>query len=423
MKLNKFLIVILIMIFAFSALIVKNSAQIANMNVKTADFCFGESVKNLATSTKKGTQKTSVVRAENSELITNNYYSVYDVDDKSKIIFVRGDRVFDGDFYISGDNFLYEIVEVNDAQKMAYAKLIGAETMPEYNIKPRDNQVVSVGARAKKIGMYHTHNDECYTPTDGTDSVYGKGGVYDVGAKLKEKFNSLGIDVDYSENLHLPHNSGAYTRSQVTASNLIQKGGLDGIFDIHRDSTPAKEYKTTVNGKAMSKVRMVVGSGNQNYAENKEFAKSIKAYADKAYPGLIKDIYMGKGNYNQQLTPRAMLFEMGCDNLDKSLVLASCEPLAKTVDVVLYGSKRASEKSLNDIELASDNGGSLVLTGLADNGSNASASFVWVLLASIGFYFAILGIVCIFSKTARYKTKRFFSELFAGVFGKSRSKA
>ena len=45
----------------------------------------------------------------------------------------------------------------------------------------------------------------------------------------------------------------------------------------------------------MSKVRLLVGKGNQNKDANLSFAKQIKAVADKMYPGLIKDIYMGKG--------------------------------------------------------------------------------------------------------------------------------
>ena len=48
----------------------------------------------------------------------------------------------------------------------------------------------------------------------------------------------------------------------------------------------------------MSKVRLLVGKGNQNKDANLSFAKQIKAVADKMYPGLIKDIYMGKGAYN-----------------------------------------------------------------------------------------------------------------------------
>ena len=44
---------------------------------------------------------------------------------------------------------------------------------------------------------------------------------------------------------------------------------------------------------------------------NLAFAKNIKAYFDKVSPGLIKGIFMAKGNYNQDLGPRTILIEVG----------------------------------------------------------------------------------------------------------------
>jgi stage II sporulation protein P len=46
-------------------------------------------------------------------------------------------------------------------------------------------------------------------------------------------------------------------------------------------------------------------------ASNLEFAKQIKSYYDKREPGLIKGIYMAKGNYNQDIGPRTLLLEVG----------------------------------------------------------------------------------------------------------------
>ena len=106
-----------------------------------------------------------------------------------------------------------------------------------------------------------------------------------------------------------------------------------------------------------------------------------------------------------------MLFEFGCENIEKSLAIKSTEPLSKVVDVVLYGSDGASKKSMTAV--SSSSGKEAVITGIISKKSTASISFFWILLGSIGFYFAVLGIVCIFSKTARYKTSRFFKELFA----------
>ena len=67
----------------------------------------------------------------------------------------------------------------------------------------------------------------------------------------------------------------------------------------------------------MSKVRLLVGKSNQNKEANLSFAKQIKAVGDKLYPKLIKDIYMGKGTYNQDLAPRSVLLEFGTHTLSK----------------------------------------------------------------------------------------------------------
>ena len=233
----------------------------------------------------------------------------------------------------------------------------------------------------------------------------------------------LGISVFYSEDLHLPHDSGAYTRSEQTASQLL-KNDLDAIFDIHRDATPRSEYITTVNGEKMSKVRMVIGSANVNSAINKEFALSIKAYADEVYPGLIKDIYIGKGNYNQQLSSKAMLFEMGTNLIEKDLVKKSTVPLAKTIDVVLYGTKSANASSLEDLDTEASSGDTLETGLVAESstgaGTSATNATLWIILGSIGGVALIFGLVCVFSKTFRHKVSRFFSELFGGIFGKKK---
>lgn len=349
----------------------------------------------------------------------NQYFTVYD--ENKNVILLKGGEVIEGDNYLSSDNKLYEITSVDNDKKQAYAKFIRDEKLPKYNVTPKNDVSANAYAASKKvIGVYHTHNDESYYTPDGVDSVYGKGGIHDVGAALVSNFEKLGVDVIYREDLHLPHNSGAYTRSQVTAAALLDSGA-DAIFDIHRDSTKRDYYLTKVNGKQMSSIRMVVGKSSANYEENKNFAYAIKAYADEAYSGLIKDIYFGKGNYNQQLSSRAMLFEMGCENIEKDYTIASTEYLAKTLDVVLYGSDGASEKSLEDVSLTGSDGEDAVIKGVANTSQNSSVNSnetLIVVLSIVGVALLTLTLVLIFSKRARYKVGRFFSQMFAGIFGK-----
>ena len=349
-------------------------------------------------------------------------YTVFNLDDADEILFMRGGKIEVGDEYISADNKLYYIEVVDEEERVGHARFIENVKMPVYNITKNNEIAVVNAATNKKVGMYHTHNDECYNDADGTDSVYGKGGIHDVGAKLKSNFESLGIEVVYDESLHLPHDSGAYTRSQATASKLL-RDGVDAIFDVHRDATPRSEYITKVDGESMSKVRMVVGKGNANSGVNKEFALNIKAYADEVYPGLIKDIYIGKGNYNQQLSERAMLFEMGTNTIEKALVVKSTLPLAKTLDVVLFGTNNASKDSLKDINtpVSSEEVLSTGMVGAAKSGNETAAglsalAIAGIILGSVALIFALIMII---SKKARNRVVRFFKEMFA--IGKHKS--
>ena len=145
-----------------------------------------------------------------------DYYTVYDTE-TNDVLFLKGDNVSVNDEYISTDNKRYIIESVDDGERTGRAKYIENVKMPVFNISKKSNYTQVSAAKHKKIGLYHTHNDECYNDADGTDSVYGKGGIHDVGAELKGELENLGVQVYYDESLHLPHDSSAYTRSMATA--------------------------------------------------------------------------------------------------------------------------------------------------------------------------------------------------------------
>ena len=61
----------------------------------------------------------------------------------------------------------------------------------------------------------------------------------------------------------------------------------------------------------MTQIQFVVGRQNQNLGINRQYATSLKAVADQIFPGLIKGIFFGRGNYNQDLSPLNLLLEVG----------------------------------------------------------------------------------------------------------------
>jgi len=94
----------------------------------------------------------------------------------------------------------------------------------------------------------------------------------------------------------------AYTCSRAGAVKLLKEFKPDLLLDVHRDAVPLEEYIRKIAGKNATGVRIVLGRNNPNLKANQNLAYRIKAIVDRTYPGLIKDIFLGKGDFNQDLT-------------------------------------------------------------------------------------------------------------------------
>ena len=268
-------------------------------------------------------------------------YTLYD--EQGTALTMRGGRIWPGDEYISGDDRWYRVVSVDDAACAATAEYLGVadddgRDAPAFAPSKTDDS----RSGGKLIAMYSTHSDESYVPDDGTASKWQNAGIYDVGDSLKSALEERGIETVYSKETFLPHDADAYTRSRRTAEELL-KQNPDALLDIHRDAVPAEQYETEVDGKDISKVRLFVGRTNQNAAENRAFARQIKAEADREYPGLIKDIFIGKGNYNQDLSPNSLLLEFGTHEIDKEKAQEATGYIAEVLDSVLFGTGAKAE--------------------------------------------------------------------------------
>ncbi|MGX8706800.1 MAG: stage II sporulation protein P, partial [bacterium] len=259
------------------------------------------------------------------------------IDERGATLTQRGGRIYEGDEYIASDNKHYRVVSVNDGQFTATAQYLGEASVEAFAVNTKADP-----DGKKLICMYSTHSDESYVPDDGTESKWKDAGIYDVGDSLKAALEKKGIETVYSHETFLPHDADAYTRSRRTAEALLKKNP-DALIDVHRDAVPASQYETKVDGKDISKVRLFVGRSNPNAAANKAFAQQLKAQADEQYPGLVKDIFIGRGNYNQELSDRSILLEFGTHLIDKDKAIAATAYMADVLDNVLYGKGAKAE--------------------------------------------------------------------------------
>ena len=268
------------------------------------------------------------------------YYTM--LDPEGNVLIETGRRIYPQDQYLTTENILYEVVEVDEQTKVAQTELVEKVKLEIFswnNLRQELGLTVIEAAEEGtrgKIALYHTHNAESYVPTDGTDSIYGKGGIHQVGQAFAERLTDLGVTVDYSENLHLPHDRGAYRRSRETVLELLS-GQPDAIFDLHRDAAPQSAYAIQLGNEWITQVHFVVGRQNQNLGVNRKYAQSLKAIADEMYPGLVKGIFYGRGNYNQDLSPLSLLLEAGAHTNSRPAAERGISLFAEVVDHYFFG--------------------------------------------------------------------------------------
>ena len=325
-----------------------------------------------------------------------------------------------GDEYIDQGNRLFKVVSVDEASLTATVELAGEEPMLSLT-------ALEIGrtAQTKSVGIYVTHSDEAYEDGDGASSIdSGWTGIHDVAWALAESLEEMGVEVLFDPSVHLPHDAGAYRRSRATAVELL-KQGPSALIDVHRDGIPdASEYTTEVDGEEMTQVRLLVGRSNPNSAANREFAKKLKAAADSEYPGLIKDIFIGKGNYNQELMPQSILLEFGTHTSNKEEVLRSTELMADVLHTVLFGTGGSGAATQNPSQSGQgDEAQGENVTGTPqgaqqeDGGSGVATGIAWIVgIAVLGaIAFAVISSGSL--KAVPERLKRFSSELTGGVVG------
>lgn len=268
---------------------------------------------------------------------SESYYTVKDRRDRSVIL--RTARILHlGDTYIDEGNRHFRVVELEG--QTAWAERIDSESSRLESSEMFAAAAADGAKERPRVGVYHTHGAESYVPSDGTDTIAEGGGILRVGDSFAHALEEKGFPVNHIREAHTPHDAGAYQRSRRTAEELLTEGD-QLIFDVHRDAVPPEEYEGTVEGEEVTKILLVVGQQNQNADNNRDFALSLKQIADERQPGLIKGILGAQGNYNQDLTPQAILLEVGAHRNDREDAERAVTLFADVVDRYAAGSEAA----------------------------------------------------------------------------------
>lgn len=258
------------------------------------------------------------------------------MDEDNRIITKVSRHVYKGDEIITAEGRRYRVQQVEGDTASAHFIEIDNKLLAYNDFYAKlEAPATAVVRNDRSIGIYHTHSDESYLPSDGKDSIPFKGGILQVGDSYSSSLTRDGAQVHHNKTPHDPHDNNAYYRSRRTAAQLM-KSNPTALFDIHRDGIEDPDfYRRNISNEDVAQMRLVIGRENPHMSANLDFARRMMAYANKMHWPIAKEIYIGKGNYNQDLMPTALLIEAGTYTNTKEEAMRGISLLADAVPVVL----------------------------------------------------------------------------------------
>lgn len=233
-------------------------------------------------------------------------------------------RIFGGDSQTQPNGYTSVTMGMAETEAaIASASAVFAEKKAE----PMRAEVVRAEAPIRRVLIYHTHTHEAYRKQ--ADDVYVETAAWRtkdnlhnvvyVGERLAEELTERGFVVIHDVTDHELENLGtAYTRSLETMKNHLKDADI--FIDLHRDayseSGSGNPKRVSVDGKDAARLMFLVGNGvgfteKPYYAENYELATVLTGRINALAEGLCRPVMVKDGRYNQHVSPRALLIEVG----------------------------------------------------------------------------------------------------------------
>ena len=221
-----------------------------------------------------------------------------------------------------------------------------------YISNPIEQEVIEASKEEKEepeIYIYNTHQGEQYQGK-GLEEYNITPGVmmasYIFQDKLaKQNIKTLVLEdniIDYM-NLNNMKHSQSYKASRHFITSTIQNNPtLKLIIDLHRDSINKEKSTAIINDKACAKIVFVVGSEYDTYEENLKLTNQLNEKIKEKYPDISRGVMIkgGAGNngiYNQDLSPKIILLELGSDTNNIGEVLNTIELIAPIIGEYIHG--------------------------------------------------------------------------------------
>ena len=209
--------------------------------------------------------------------------------------------------------------------------------------------------------ILHTHTTESYTKTG---EPYAESAAFrtldanfnmlSIGDRMAQVLSSHGIRVIHDRELHdYPSYNGSYNHARSAIEYYLARyPGIRLVLDLHRDASGdlTNQFRPVacVNGVDAAQLMMVVGTdyaglSHPNWQENLSLAAKLHTQLERIAPGITRPINLRSQRFNQDLSPGALLIEVGAAGNTHPEALLAAEILANAIVQLAKGANTTED--------------------------------------------------------------------------------
>ena len=204
--------------------------------------------------------------------------------------------------------------------------------------------------------IYHSHATESFTRSPG--ETYQESSAFrtlstdynmvSIGSRVAQILEEGGITVIHDTQLHdSPSYNNSYIHSRTSVQEYLKKyPSIKLVLDLHRDASGDNSNQmttsATVDGEKSAQIMLVVAAGTDirpvpQWQENLALGLKLHVQLERIAPGICRYVNLRSSRFNQDLSPGALLVEVGAAGNTHPEALKAADVLAEAILALANG--------------------------------------------------------------------------------------
>ena len=201
-----------------------------------------------------------------------------------------------------------------------------------------------------RVLILHTHATESYTQkgepyveTSSWRTLDESYNMLSIGSLVAQLLTRSGIPTLQDRTLHdYPSYNGSYTHARKSIRDYLKEHpSIKLILDLHRDAagteTDQMRTRVSVRGKDAAQLMVVLGTNHAGYEENLSLGLKLHAQLESQVPGIMRPLQLRSSRFNQDLSPGALLIEVGAAGNSHAEAMLAARQLAGAIIALARG--------------------------------------------------------------------------------------